>query len=145
MSFQVCQNTILWRNNLQKQSTTRLKNCVYYSKYHYLLTKKDCSPFLSLMNYLGKFLAATAEVCEPCRKLVPLKSEWTWNRTYQNLYAREKAAMKIAATMVFCNDKEQLYLETDVLGVGLKTSLLQVRDGRQFPGDKASDNSASDQ
>ena len=39
--------------------------------------------------------------------------------------------------MAFCSKKEQLYLETDALGMGLRASLLQVRDGMQFPGNKA--------
>ena len=30
--------------------------------------------------------------------------------------------------MAFYSEKEQLYLETDVLGVGPETSLLQARD-----------------
>ena len=35
--------------------------------------------------------------------------------------------------MTFYNEKEQLPLETDALGVGPRTSLLQVKDGIWFP------------
>ena len=44
--------------------------------------------------------------------------------------------------MTFYNEKEQLYLEQDVLGVGLAASLLQVRDGMQFTRNEAPDSVA---
>ena len=39
--------------------------------------------------------------------------------------------------MEFYNKKEELHLETDVSGVGLRASLLKVKDGIQFLGDEA--------
>ena len=42
--------------------------------------------------------------------------------------------------MKFYNEKEQLYLETDTLGVGLRTGLLQVRDVMHCPKDTAPEN-----
>ena len=38
--------------------------------------------------------------------------------------------------------KRQLYVETDVLGVGLGESLLQVRDGMHFRMNEAANNAA---
>ena len=66
--------------------------------------------------------------------------EWIWNNTYKNLYDRAKNIMKKNAVMVFYNEKEQLYLETDVLGVGLGASILHVTDEMQFPKNEAPDN-----
>ena len=43
--------------------------------------------------------------------------------------------MKKNATMVFYNERVQLYLETDISGVDL-----QVRDGMHFPRNEATDN-----
>ena len=54
--------------------------------------------------------------------------------TYQNLY--DWAAKNIIIknmTILFDNGKLQLYLETNASGVSLGESLLQVRDGMQFP------------
>ena len=79
---------------------------------------------------MGKFSPSTAEVCKPLQKLISPKCEWTRNDTYQNLYNRAK--VKKNATIMFYNEKEQLYLETDILCVGLGASLLQVRDGMWF-------------
>ena len=45
-------------------------------------------------------------------------------------------------TLGFYNEKHQLYTETDAWGVGLGTSLLQLRDGMQFPRNKTPDKSA---
>ena len=44
--------------------------------------------------------------------------------------------------MAFYNEKEQLYLETDVSGVSLRASLLPVRDKMWLPRNKAPDNAA---
>ena len=44
--------------------------------------------------------------------------------------------------MTFYKEKEQLYLETDMLGVGLQVSLSQERDQMQFPKEQAPDNMA---
>ena len=84
------------------------------------------------MNYLGKFLPLTAEVCKPLRKLTLLKFEWTWNNTYQNLQDRAKTIIKKTVTMTFFNEKEQPYLERDALGAGLGVLLLQTRDEMQL-------------
>ena len=46
--------------------------------------------FLATINYLSKFSLATAEVCEPLRKLTLVKAGWSWNGTYQDLYDRAK-------------------------------------------------------
>ena len=47
---------------------------------------------------------------------------------YQNLYDRAKHIIKTNAVMAFYNEKKQLYLETDGSGVGLGSSLLQVKN-----------------
>ena len=44
--------------------------------------------------------------------------------------------------MAFYNEKEQLYIERDVSGVGLVASLLQVRDGILFQKSKTTDDTA---
>ena len=53
-----------------------------------------------------------------------------------------KTIIKKNATKAFCNEKKQLYTETNVLGVGLGEILLQVRNDMQFPQNEASDNAA---
>ena len=49
--------------------------------------------------------------------------------------------IKKNATMVFYNEKEQLYLETDASGVGLGASVLHMRDRMWFPRNEAPDRS----
>ena len=44
------------------------------------------------------------------------------------------------ATMMFYNEKEQLYLKTDALGVGLGECLIQARDRMWFPRKEACNN-----
>ena len=104
--------------------------------------KKGFRSFLDIINYMGKCLPSTAEVCKPVRRLISFKCGWTWNSTYQSLYNRAKTTIKKSIAMAVCNEKEQLYLEADVLGVGLGGSLLQVRDGMWIPRNETPDNAA---
>ena len=48
---------------------------------------------------------------------------------YQYLYDHAKIIIKTDATMPFYNEKEKVYLEIDVEGVGLKANFMQVMDG----------------
>ena len=56
---------------------------------------------------------------------------------HKSLCSRSKAIIKKDATMAFYEDKEQICLETDALGVDLGASLLQVGDGVLFQRNKA--------
>ena len=51
-----------------------------------------------------------------------MKSEWTWNNTYLKLCERAKSPIKTDASIAFNNEKEQLYLQKDTLGVTLRAS-----------------------
>ena len=55
-------------------------------------------------------------------------------------YERAKTITRKNMTKTFCNENEQLYLETDALGVGLGASLLQTVDDMQFPRSKTPNN-----
>ena len=41
---------------------------------------------MGIFNYLSKLSPVTAKVHEPLRKLTLVKSEWSWNEMYQDLY-----------------------------------------------------------
>ena len=106
-------------------------------------TKKELQSFLGIMNYLKRFSPpSTEELCEPLRKLTSAKSELKWNSIYHKLYKRAKLIIKKHALMKFLSVKEQLYLETDMMGVDLGECILQVRDGMWLPKDKTPENSA---
>ena len=63
---------------------------------------------------MDKFSPSTGEVCDPLRKLTSIKTEWTWNNTYQKLYEQAKFIIKIDSSIKFYNEKEELYLQIDV-------------------------------
>ena len=90
--------------------------------------KRELQAFLGIINYLGKFSPGTAEVCEPLQKLTSSKMMWTWNASYQQLFAKAKSLIKVDICMKFYNDIKLLYLETNVSGVGLRVALLQLHD-----------------
>ena len=58
------------------------------------------------------------------------------------LYERAKAIIKKDTSMAYCNEKEQLFLEMDVLGVDLSASLLHMRDKMQFSKNEIANNAS---
>ena len=102
--------------------------------------KRELQAFLGIINYLGKFSPGMAEVCEPLRKLTSSKTTWTWNASYQQLFAKAKSLIKADVCMKFYNDTKLLYLETDVSGVGLEAALLQLHDNTTCQKGKVPDN-----
>ena len=88
--------------------------------------KKELQAFLGIINYLGKFSPDTADVCDPLQKLTLGKVTWTWNVSYQELFAKVKSLIKVDICMKFYNDTKPLYLETDASRVGLGAALLQL-------------------
>ena len=70
--------------------------------------KRELQAFLGIINYLGKFSPDMAEVCEPLRKLTSSKATWTWNASYQQLFAEVKSLIKANICMYFYDDTKSL-------------------------------------
>ena len=104
------------------------------------MTKEKLKAFLSIINHLGKFFPSMVEVCESLRKLIPAKTEWTLNATYQKILNKAKAIIKEDACLEFYDETKPLYKETDAFGVGLGAALLQTRSNTSCHKDKALDN-----
>ena len=66
---------------------------------------------------------------QTCLQIDFCKSEWTWNKTFKELYRRSEALIMKKACMTFYNEKKTLFLKTEASGVGLEAGLLQVRHG----------------
>ena len=90
--------------------------------------EKELQAFLGIINYLGKFSPGTAEVCELLHKLTSHRSMWTWNASYQQLFADAKSIIKPDMFMKFYDNSKPLYLETDASGIGIGAALLQLHD-----------------
>ena len=84
-----------------------------------LKMKKELQSFLGILNYLHKFSLVTADMCEPLDKLTSVKTDWTWNRIYQDLYEKAKTIVKRDSCMKFIDVAKPLYLETDASSIGL--------------------------
>ena len=92
------------------------------------------------MNYLRRLFTSATTVWESLWKLISSKCNWTWNSINQKLYDKAKNTIMKNPTMLFYNEKQQLYLEIDASGVILVASVLQMRDRRWFPRNEAPDN-----
>ena len=62
-------------------------------------TKKEVQSFLGILNFLHKFSWITAEVYELQWRLTSVKTNWIWNRMYQDMYDKAKQIVKQAACM----------------------------------------------
>ena len=102
--------------------------------------KKELQAFLGIINYLGKFIPGTADVCDPPHKLTMSKATWTWNTSYQSLFNKAKLLLKLHVWIKFYYDTKPLYLETDTSGLGLDAALLQTWEGTTCQKDTVSDN-----
>ena len=98
-------------------------------------SKKESQSLLEILQYLSKYFLAMPESYELLRRLTSVKCEWTWKKTYQDLYSKAKALIR-KDVCIKCYSKNWLYWETDTLWVGL----LQVWDGKNCPKDTAPDN-----
>ena len=61
-----------------------LENCMCLMICHPSNTT-ELQSSLGTIYYPGTFAPATAEVCEPLRKLTSMKTEWMWNRVKTNM------------------------------------------------------------
>ena len=82
----------------------------------------------------------TAEVCEPLCKLTAVKTDWAWNKTYQDLYEKAKTVVKRNVCLKFYNVARPLYFETDASGIVLGAKLLHVRGGMNCRCDRIPNN-----
>ena len=130
-----------WHDNIQIQNITRPSKaaCAYWNAIP--SNNNELQLLIGIIIYLNIFSPSTEEVCEPLKRIM-LKSEWTWNNTYHNLYKREIYITRKSAFMAFYSGKEQLCLETDTLSVSLRASFLHVRHKMQVPENELPDNVA---
>ena len=105
-----------------------------------LKTKKELQTLLSIINYFGKLSPSTVtlEACKSLRKLMSVKTEWTWNATYQKMFDKTKAIIKEDAYMKFYDETQPLHIKTDASWVGLGAALLQTRRNTNYHRNKAS-------
>ena len=68
-------------------------------------------------------------MCELLSKLTSVKTNWTWNRMYQDLYDKAKQYSQKDAYMKFYNVGRPIYPKTDTSTISLGAGLLLVRDG----------------
>ena len=71
MSFQMHQNTILQRGDIQRMNTAQLKDVACTDSN--ASTNNLAAAILGIINYLGKFLSSPAEVCDPLGRLTSFK------------------------------------------------------------------------
>ena len=126
----------LLAGKVQNQTTA---NYMQWQKCH-CSGKKELQYFLGILNYLSKFSADTAEVFVPLGRLTSTKTEWTWNRSAQELNGKAKFIIKKDKGMKFYDTTNPLKLETNVSGVGLGVILTWIGEGINCMWTKTPDN-----
>ena len=57
--------------------------------------KQEIQAFLGIFNDLIKFFPSIADIYKALRQLTSVKTEWTWNPTYQKLFDKAKSIIKV--------------------------------------------------
>ena len=125
MPFQVHISPILWWGDFQAWSATQPMKA---ESTHWHATCRDEK-------------GGPREVCEPLRKLMSAKTEWTWNTTYQKMLHKGQAIIKKMCTWNSMMKLNQYNIETDASTVWLGAALLQTKRNRDCHRDKVLDNS----
>ena len=101
--------------------------------------KKEGQPSLGVVN-LSKCIPASTGMCEPLRRLTPVKNDWMWNNTCQEIYDKTTAIIHKDTCMGFYNKMKPLCIETNATIIVLDVGLLQIRHYMNYPTGEASDN-----
>ena len=83
--------------------------------------KKQEQSFISMINYLSKFLARLLELAEPIRDKVP----FNWGPEHHAAFKQIKKEIVRAHILAYYNPKKETTLQTDASVKGIGTCLLQ--------------------
>ena len=87
--------------------------------------KKQVQSFISMINYLSKFLARLLELAEPIRELSKDKVPFNWGPEHHASFKQIKSKIIRAPILVYYNPKKEATLQTDASIKGLGACLLQ--------------------
>ena len=104
-----------------------------------LNNKKRIAFIIRYSELPEKILAFNCRSVHTTKKAHNIKIQVNIEQSYQS-YTRAKAIIKMNMTMAFYNEKEQLYIEGDILSAGLGPNPLQMRDSMSFPRNEAPNN-----
>ena len=82
---------IISRNDV-KSDPQKLKAMIEMPSSLKKKNKKEPQAFIEIIKYLS-----TAVVCEALRQLTSVKTEWSWNATFQKLIDKAKSTIKADA------------------------------------------------
>ena len=126
-----------WRDKyLEMQYSQTQENCMLIE----MPTPLRIAVIFNIMNYLGRYSSLTAEVCAPLRKLTSSKMSGHGS-TPMKTYTKEPR-LSSKRMKPWYSTKRRLNLETVMPEVGLRASLLQVKNRMQLLRNEASDNAA---
>ena len=89
------------------------------------MCKKQVQSFISMINYLSKFLARLSEFAEPIRELSKDKVPFNWGLEHHTAFKQIKKEIVRAPVLAYYNPKKETTLQIDASIKGLGTCLLQ--------------------
>ena len=87
--------------------------------------KKQAQSFISMINYLSKFLARLSELAEPIRELSKDKVPFNWGPEHHAAFKQIKKETVRAPILAYYKPKKETTLQTDANIKGLGAYLLQ--------------------
>ena len=87
--------------------------------------KKQVQSFISMINYLSKFLARLLELAELIRELSKDEVPFNWGPEHHTVFKQIKKEIIRAPILAYYNPKKETTLQTDASIKGLGACLLQ--------------------
>ena len=86
---------------------------------------KGVHQFISLANYMVRFIPNLSGLLEPLRQLTRKNNTWTWEEEHEEAVRKVKSALVSPPVLKYFDRKMQIIVQTDASEYGLGAVIMQ--------------------